>query len=114
MRHRETKLGFGTTINTEGLIVGVRVNDGIHFPQYARDSQSADLEQYFFDEHGFTQSPLYIEFQRKVAELATEVARVVNNTPPWSEEWLTPAWTDDVVAGVQITPAAKVAQPSLA
>jgi hypothetical protein len=114
MRHRETKLGFGTAENTEGLIVGVRVNDGIHFPEYARESQSADMEKYFFDEHGFSQSPLYVDFQKQIAELAREVARVVNNAPPWADEWVSPAWIDEVVAGVQVGDAPKASQPSLA
>jgi hypothetical protein len=113
MRHREGKLGFGTEGNTEGLIVGVRVNDGIHFPDYARNSQSADMEQFFFDEQGFTNSPLYIEFQKKVAEIAKEVARVVNNAPAWSEDWLTAAWVDDVVAEIQMGPKPKASQPLL-
>ncbi len=113
MRHREANLGFGTGGNAEGLIVGVRVNDGIHFPDYARDSQSADMEPYFFDEQGFTQSALYVDFQKKVADLAKEVARVVNNAPTWSDDWLTAAWLDDVVAGIQVGPAPTASQPLL-
>ncbi len=72
------------------------------------------MEQFFFDEHGFTQSPLYVDFQKGVAGLARDVARVVSNAPPWSEEWLTPAWTDDVVASVQVGRPPKASQPLLA
>lgn len=114
MRHREEKLGFGTRENTEGLIVGVRVNDGDHFPPYAKESQSGDMRQFFYDGNGFTQSPLYVDFQKRVNEFATEVARVVNNAPAWSEEWATKEWLDDVFAGISAGAAPKASQPLLA
>ncbi len=113
MLHRESQLGLGTTENSDGLIVGVKVNDGIHFPQFAKDSQYADMEQFFFDEYGFTQSPLYIDFQKRVLELAGDVARIVNNAPAWSQEWRTAAWLDDVIAGMRVPSPPKVTQPLL-
>ncbi len=113
MLHRESRLGLGTTENSDGLIVGVKVNDGIHFPQFAKDSQYADMEQFFFDEHGFTQCPLYIEFQKNISELAPDIARIVQNAPTWSQEWLTSPWLDDIITGIKLSSPPKVAQPLL-
>ena len=61
--HRERKLGYGRGQNSEGLLIGVKVNDGIHFPKFAKESQFADFEKYFFDGQGFART----EFVRRVS-----------------------------------------------
>jgi hypothetical protein len=112
MLHREQKLGFSGG-NPDGLIAGVKVHDGIHFPDYAQNSQYADFEDVFYDEAGFAHSPKYIDFQQKVKNLATDVAALISKVPLWSPEWATPAWTDDVIARLSTPPPAKAAQPLL-
>jgi hypothetical protein len=112
MLHREKQLGF-TGENPEGLIAGVKVHDGIHFPDYARNSQYADFEDVFYDESGFAKSPKYVEFQQKVKDLATDVAALISKVPAWSPDWGTPAWTDEVIAGIVAPPQPKVSQPLL-
>ncbi|MBI4659921.1 MAG: toll/interleukin-1 receptor domain-containing protein [Verrucomicrobia bacterium] len=84
MLHREAQLGYGTAQNPDGLMIGVKVNDGIHFPGFAQDSQYADFEGYFFDGPAFAQSPLHVEFQKAIVALANDVARIVNGAPKWS------------------------------
>lgn len=112
MRHREVKLGYGSgDKKKEGLIVGVRVNDGNWFPQYAKDSQRADFGPYYVDGPGFRQTPLFVDFQKAIVPLSEDVARVVNGAPVWSAEWATAAWTDDIIAGIQVPAAPIVAQP---
>lgn len=111
--HREAQLGYGSGGNSEGLLVGVKVNDGRHFPAFAQSSQYADFEPYFFDGPGFTKSELYVEFQRAIGPLAIDVARVIQNAPPWSAEWHDAKWTDDIIAGLVPAPLAKIDQPVL-
>jgi hypothetical protein len=113
MLHRETQLGLGTTHNTNGLIVGVRVNDGIHFPQFAQDSQQACFEDFFCDGPGFAQHPLHVDFQKAIVPLSIDVARIADNAPPWSSAWLSPAWTDAVIVHLRTPTLPKVAQPLL-
>jgi hypothetical protein len=113
IRHREEQLGYGRGANSEGLLVGVKVNDGNYFPTFAKNSQFDDFEPYFFDGRGFARTELYVEFQRKVAKFAEGVARVIRKAPPWSAEWETPAWTDDVIEGVAAPAKPKVQQPRL-
>ncbi len=84
MRHRESQFGFGRTPKPDGLIVGIKVNDGIHFPEFARNSQYACFDDFFCDGSGFTQHPLHVDFQRAIVPLTVDVARVVGNAPPWS------------------------------
>jgi hypothetical protein len=113
MLYRESQLGFGTNERPDGLVIGIRVNDGIHFPQFAKDSQYADFEQFCFDGPAFTQSPLHVEFQKAIIPLTLDVARIVNKAPSWSPDWQTAAWTDDVITRVRLPPMPKVAQPLL-
>ena len=113
MLHREKQLGF-TGNNPDGLIVGVKVNDGIHFPDFAKNSQYADFEHHFFDGAGFAKSELYIEFQQKIANLAIDVATLMSKAPAWSPDWGGVTWTDDVIATIGTQPLPKVAQPLLA
>ena len=113
MLHREKQLGIGGA-NPDGLIAGVKVNDGIHFPDYAKAIQYADFEKLFFDGPGFAKSELHVELQRQIAAVAEDVAKVIAKTPPWSADWLTPAWTDDVIAAMPAANRPKVTQPLLA
>jgi hypothetical protein len=114
MRHREMKLGLGTTARPDGLLVGVRVNDGIYFPEYARDTHRADFEQFFVDGPGFSRSELHVDFQLAVPSFAEDVARVVRLAPDWSPEWLTPPWTDEIIAHLTPPPTPEANQPILA
>ena len=114
MHYRELKLGLGTNERPDGLLVGVRVNDGLYFPEYARETHYADFEPFFVDGPGFFRSELHVDFQRAVPSFADAVARVVRLAPDWSADWLTPAWTDDIVAQVGKPPPPQVNQPILA
>ena len=76
--------------------------------------QCADLEALFFDGPGFARSELHIELQRQIALLAQDVAKVISKAPAWSADWLTPAWTDDVIAAMPPADRPKVSQPLLA
>ena len=112
IRHREKQLGL-TANNPDGLIAGVKVNDGIHFPDYVKVIQYADFEDLFFDGPGFAKSELYVDFQRKVGQLALDISTLISKVPEWSPEWLTPAWTDDVIATLAEPVRPRVAQPLL-
>jgi hypothetical protein len=113
MRHRESQLGYGTAERPDGLIVGIRVNDGLHFPDFAKNTQHADFERFFFDGPAFLQSPLHIDFQKAIVPLANDIAKIVAAAPPWSSEWSTAAWLDDVIARVQVPRKPKAAQPTI-
>jgi hypothetical protein len=113
MRFRQEKLGLGTIDNPRGLIGGVKINDGIFFPPYAKKSQWADFEKYFIDGPTFYQTPLHAEFQRDIVPLANDVAEVIAGAPAWSADWLTDPWTNDVIARKPAPVAPLVPQPVL-
>jgi hypothetical protein len=111
MLHRESQLGYGTEEKPDGLIIGVKVNDGIHFPSFAAKSQYADFEPFFFDGPAFSHSPLHVEFQKAIGPLALDVARIAKSVPRWAPDWETAAWIEEVTAKVQMPARPKVAQP---
>lgn len=113
MRNREQQLGYGTTENPNGLIIGVRVNDGMHFPDYAKISQYGNFNGYYIDGPGFRKTELHAEFQQAIVPLAEDVARIIAKSPVWSPAWLTPPWMEDVIATVKIPEAPNVSQPLL-
>lgn len=113
MRHREVKIGFGTIQHPGGLIMGINVNDGQHFPAFAREVQYANFQDYFIVGLCFSAVPEYAKFQKAIQELAPQVAAVVESAPDWSPDWLTAPWLDDVVARVQSPPSPKAEQPIL-
>ena len=83
--------------------------------------QFAAKREIYFHEDDYCQQELlpreslaYAEAEvKKVAEFAEGVGRVIEKAPPWSAEWETPAWTDDVIEGVEALPKPKVLQPTL-
>jgi TIR domain-containing protein len=113
MLHRELQLGYGTDANPDGLMIGLKVNDGIHFPDFAKESHRADFEPFFFDCPAFNQSLLHIDFQRAIRSLAADVARIVNTAPEWSADWTTDPWMNDVVSSIRKPLVPKVPQPLL-
>jgi hypothetical protein len=113
MHHREVALGFGTNEQPDGLLVGVRVNDGVHFPDYARDTNYVDFEKYFVDGPGFSRSELHVDFQRAIVPFAQDVARIVQLAPEWSPEWLTPPWIDEIIAELGHPALPQMEQPVL-
>jgi hypothetical protein len=111
MLHREKNLGYGTNNNPDGLVIGVKVDDGDHFPPYASESQYADFETFFLDGPAFRQSPLFLDFQPAVRALANEVARIANNVPAWSPDWETDPWLENVIQQVRTPVRPPVTQP---
>ena len=104
---------MGKREKPKGIIGGVKINDGQFFPSFAKQSQWADFEKYFIDGPTFYQSPLHAQFQLDIVPLANDVAEVIANAPEWSADWLTPAWTDDVIARKQPPTPPLVPQPVL-
>ncbi|HTG45277.1 MAG TPA: toll/interleukin-1 receptor domain-containing protein, partial [Verrucomicrobiae bacterium] len=70
----------------KALVVGVSVHDGKAFPAEAKAIQFMDLSEYKIIGAGFTTTPMYVDFQRKVMDLAHYVAKAVSEAPDF-EDW---------------------------
>ena len=89
MLFREAKLGYRTLKNPGGLVIPVNVSDGKSFPDFGDKAiHYFDCRKYIVDGDGFKKTEKYVEFQEKIEEWVKEVAVVIENVPPWNEEWL--------------------------
>jgi hypothetical protein len=75
--------------------VGVSVHDGKSFPQEAKAIQYMDLSPYKIIGAGFTTTPMYVDFQQKVMELAHYVAKAVSAAPAFTDWPVTEAPAPD-------------------
>ncbi len=97
MLHREHQLNYRTIENPGGLIIPTNVFDGEHFPDFVKRIQWLDCRRFFRVGEGFKKTRGYAEFQGVLIEWVDDVAKAINNAPPWSEEWLTAQWQDDAI-----------------
>lgn len=99
MLNREKRLGYQTTENPKGLILPVVVFDGNNFPEFAQRKQHLDCRNFARVGQGFAKTERYVEFQDKIISWVEEVAKAVENAPPWEERWYTKEWLDDLISG---------------
>lgn len=85
---RERQLKYRTARNPGGLIHPVNAGDGDNFPDFAKAIQYFDCRDYMLIGDGFTNSPIYTDFQRKIGEWAPQVAKSILQAPPWKKRWL--------------------------
>lgn len=83
MLEREKKEGYRTVINPMGLIQGVQVGDGIHFPAYAKQIQALDCRDYFSASSAFEKSEKCLELEKAIRMWTPDVARMIRETPQW-------------------------------
>ncbi len=98
MLHRERQLGYRTEQNPRGLIFPVIVHDGEHFPDKIKG-----MKIKFFDCRGFAlvgkafkDSDGYLEFQIQMKNWTRRIAKVINEVPPWGENWHDGLISDDL------------------
>jgi hypothetical protein len=95
MLHRQTILDYGTVAKPGGLVVPISLHDGDeHFPQFAKDIQSAQWQEFALIGNGFKETVGFVEFQKSMVEWTKNVATAINNAPVWDEEWSKDHWFD--------------------
>jgi cellulose biosynthesis protein BcsQ len=72
MRELETFAG-----RSDSAIVPILVQTTEPLPEILRSRQYCDLRDYYFVGGGFTQSPLYVDFQKQVRSLAEDIAALI-------------------------------------
>jgi hypothetical protein len=94
MLHRERQLGLRSLRKPSGLILPIRLFDGVHFPEIAKKIQFLDCRDYFQVNEGFRKSEDYAKLQRVLQTWSEEVAIAINSAPRWQGKWLTQGWLD--------------------
>ena len=111
MDYRQRELGYMSLQNSNGIIVPLKISDGEHFPEIAKELQIADFNNYHRIGPGFPYTPLYIEMQGKLQSWINDVAYAHKNAPDWNAEWLDRKWVeqsflnlDKLDSGQSLTP----------
>ena len=99
-REREKRLGYGTTHNSGGLMVPVRIFDGEHFPDFAKKIQSFNCIDFFGTPEIFNKTPEYHKFERLMMKwVQKDLVECINNAPPWSDKF--EMWVEKSIEKIQ-------------
>jgi hypothetical protein len=88
MMAREKLLNYRTpTLPDRRLVYPVVFADGEHFPAHAKEMQHRDLQEWNIPDLAFAKSRKIVGFHQKMKELTTELAALVQQAPPWQDDW---------------------------
>lgn len=87
MRAREAHLGMGEAERPQGLVFPVVFWDGENFPAEARATTWHDMSRFSLPSPEFVRTTEYVEFQRRMQEVATAIAQLLSMAPPWQDGW---------------------------
>lgn len=89
MLERHRVLGYGTKDHPRHLVLPVRFADGRHYPESAQAAQQRDFTPWNtpLPYEVYSRSPQYLDFYAAVQRLAEEVAKRVEDAPPWDPAW---------------------------
>jgi hypothetical protein len=86
-REREAALGLQTEDDTSGLMYPLRYADGDSFPLEAQHVQQMDIREWNTPHLVFKDNPRYVEFDRKVQQIAERLGQRILQAPPWRPDW---------------------------
>lgn len=92
--HRQIELGFNSMENPNGLIIPLKIRDGDFFPEKVKDLQIFNCNDFYRVGKGVESTELYIKFQEQLSKWVENVARAINNAPPWNPEWMKDKWLE--------------------
>lgn len=87
MLEREKRHGLRSAERPDGLVYAVRFSDGEHFPEAAQALQMKDLRRFNLTAPGFRLTEPYVEFEREMQIVASEIAAMMPRAPDWRSDW---------------------------
>jgi hypothetical protein len=84
---RQRQLNIGVQQNTLGLICPVVFHDGQNFPDEVKGTEHDDFRPSNIPAQAFSQTPKYADFVVKVQRLASSLAQLIRQAPPWQAGW---------------------------
>ncbi len=87
MRARESHLGIGDAARPQGLVFPVVFWDGQNFPLEAQETMWHDMSEFSLPSPEFARTVDYVGFQRRMQDVAAEVAKLLAAAPPWQSGW---------------------------
>ncbi len=87
MRAREKRHGLRSAERPDGLVYAVRFSDGEHFPEAAQALQQKDLRRFNLSAPGFRLTQPYVDFEREMQIVVSEIAALLPRAPDWQADW---------------------------
>ena len=87
MAERERILGLASLERPQGLIFPILYTDSDNFPTYAKDRSWHNLKGLSTPDLVLQQSLDWIEFHKRMEKIATDLARLLPQVPPWQPGW---------------------------
>lgn len=69
------------------LIYPVKFGDGDHFSDEANETQYDDLSNWAFIGPAFRNSPEFVEFEKRVKDVARSLWQIIKHAPEWEPGW---------------------------
>lgn len=93
IRERERLLGRRSEDGSNGLLYPLRYADGDHYPDDVKLIQQIDIRDWNTPHEVFRHTAGYVDFDKKVQEIAERLAERILDAPPWDASWpvITPA-----------------------
>jgi len=87
-------------LGVNSLVVPVKWHKNI--PPQAPKTQPMDFTRFTWTGNGFKESSVYVGFQQRVQDFASDLALVVKQAPPFDRDW--PVYTPDQIESTQGAP----------
>jgi len=87
MKAREQMLGLGTLDRPHGLIIPILYSDSENFPEEGRHLSWWNFKDLSTPEPVFQESRDYVRFHQEVTNLAKDLVELIQQVPPWRDDW---------------------------
>lgn len=87
MQAREEMLGLAGPEVSQGLIYPILYSDSQNFPVEERQRSWLDFKEFAHPDPVYQQTVEFVHFHRKVTELASDLVQLVQQVPPWRDDW---------------------------
>lgn len=87
MLERQQQIRLAACNSPAHLVFPVQLKDGESFPDDARAAQSWDMKKWNVSSEAFSQTAGYVDFERKVDELAQRLTKTFDAVPAWRPDW---------------------------
>jgi len=110
---RQIHLGYNTVQNPNGLIIPLKIHDGIHFPKEIKEIQILDCNDFYRVGPSVEGTQLYIKLQDTLLKWVSDVAKSINGAPEWNPKWLTEEWLEEIENPFLLNHNIKISNPTL-
>jgi hypothetical protein len=73
--------------SSPSILFPIKFTDEDHFHDLAKRTQMEDLTKYNYTAKAFKDSDEFMEFEKKIEDIAKNLCRIILDVPPWGPHW---------------------------